>query len=223
MGAPKQLADALADAYPDADCELDHATPFELLVATVLSAQSTDRRVNGVTVELFERYPDAVALAGADADDVAAIIKPVGFYRNKTAAIIAIARTIVDEHDGEVPASLDALVRLPGVGRKTANVVLGNAFDIPGVTPDTHLIRLANRFGWVDSTKPDVVEQAVMELFPAERWTKLSHQVIWHGRRVCHARRPACGACVVRDLCPSRDIGEQDPVVAASLIREPRA
>ncbi|NLE97024.1 MAG: endonuclease III [Propionibacterium sp.] len=216
------MADALAAAYPEADCELDHTSPFTLLVATVLSAQSTDRRVNGVTVELFRRYPGPEALAGADVDDVAAIIKPVGFYRNKAAAIQGLSRIIVDEHDGEVPADLDALVRLPGVGRKTANVVLGNAFGIPGVTPDTHLIRLANRFEWVDSTKPDTVERAVMALVPSERWTKLSHEMIWHGRRVCHARRPACGACVIRELCPSNDIGEQDPDVAASLIREPR-
>lgn len=223
MGPTTAIADALAAAYPDADCELDFTTPFTLLVATVLSAQSTDRRVNGVTAVLFDRYPDPQALAEAEPADVEAIIKPVGFFRNKAAAIQGLSRTIVDEHDGEVPASLDALVKLPGVGRKTANVVLGNAYDIPGVTPDTHLIRLANRFEWVDSTKPDTVERAVMDLFPASRWTKLCHEVIWHGRRVCHARRPACGACVVRDQCPSNDIGEQDPQVAAGLIREPRA
>ncbi|SDL79659.1 endonuclease III [Tessaracoccus oleiagri] len=217
------IAEALAAAYPEAECELDFRSPFELLLATVLSAQSTDRRVNSVTPELFRRWPTPEALAGADPDEVATIIKPVGFFRNKTAAIIGIARAVVDEFDGEVPGSLDELVTLPGVGRKTANVVLGNAFGVPGVTPDTHLIRLTNRFGWVASTKPDVVEQAVMALFPPERWTQLSHEIIWHGRRVCHAKRPACAACVIRDLCPSRDIGEQDPVVAATLIREPRA
>ncbi len=217
------IAEALAVAYPEAECELDFRSPFELLLATVLSAQSTDRRVNSVSPELFRRWPTPEALAGADPDEVAAVIKPVGFFRNKTAAIIGIARAVVDEFDGEVPGTLDELVTLPGVGRKTANVVLGNAFGVPGVTPDTHLIRLTNRFGWVASPKPDVVEQAVMALFPPERWTQLSHEIIWHGRRVCHAKRPACAACVIRDLCPSRDIGEQDPVVAATLIREPRA
>lgn len=217
------IAEALAAAYPEAECELDFRSPFELLLATVLSAQSTDRRVNSVTPELFRRWPTPEALAGADPEEVAAVIKPVGFFRNKTAAIMGIARAVVDEFDGEVPGSLEQLVTLPGVGRKTANVVLGNAFGVPGVTPDTHLIRLTNRFGWVSSTKPDAVEQAVMALFPEERWTQLSHEIIWHGRRVCHAKRPACGACVIRDLCPSRDIGEQDPEVAATLIREPRA
>lgn len=223
MASAAALAEGLAAAYPDAHCELDFTTPFELLLATVLSAQSTDRRVNSVTPELFRRYPTPAALSGADLDDVAAIIRPVGFYRNKSAAIVAIARAVVDEFDGEVPPTLEQLVTLPGVGRKTANVVLGDAFGVPGVTPDTHLIRLTNRFGWVSSTKPDDVERAVMALFPAERWTKLSHQIIWHGRRVCHARRPACGACPVRELCPSNDIGEQDPEIAAGLVREPRA
>lgn len=223
MAGAGALGDALQRAYPDAECELDFRNPFELLVATVLSAQSTDRRVNVVTASLFSRYPDAAALAVADPDDVAAVIQPVGFFRNKTTAIIGLSRVLVDEHDGEVPASLDALVQLPGVGRKTANVVLGNAFGIPGVTPDTHVIRLSNRFGWVQSTKPDVVERALMELFPRYRWTQLCHEMIWHGRRVCHAKRPACGACVLAELCPSNDLGEQDPGVAAGLIREPRA
>ena len=223
MSRAEAINDGLAQAYPDARCELDFGNAFELLVATVLSAQSTDRRVNAVTAELFRRYPTPVALAEADVPTVEELIGPVGFFRNKTTAIIGLSRRIVDEFDGVVPGTLNDLVSLPGVGRKTANVVLGNAFGVPGVTPDTHLIRLANRFGWVSSTKPDVVEQAVGALFPPEEWVMLCHRVIWHGRRCCHARRPACGACPIRDLCPSNDLGEQDPVKAAALIREPRA
>lgn len=213
---------ALARAYPEARCELDFATPFELLVATVLSAQSTDRRVNTVTPRLFARFPTPLALAEADPGDVEEIILSVGFFRAKSAAIIGLARRIVDEFDGRVPDTLAELVTLPGVGRKTANVVLGNAFGVPGVTPDTHLIRVSGRLGWTGSTKPDAVERDVAALFPPEDWVMLCHRVIWHGRRCCHARRPACGACPVRDLCPSNGIGEQDPAVAAQLIREPR-
>ncbi|SHJ22614.1 DNA-(apurinic or apyrimidinic site) lyase /endonuclease III [Tessaracoccus bendigoensis DSM 12906] len=223
MGQPEAINEALAGQYPQARAELDFRSPFELLIATVLSAQSTDRRVNSVTPELFRRYPTPLDLAGAEASDVEAIIQPVGFYRNKTTAIIGLSRRLVDQFDGAVPATLDELVTLPGVGRKTANVVLGNAFGVPGITPDTHLIRLANRFGWVDNTKPDTVERAVGALFPPSEWVMVCHRVIWHGRRCCHARRPACGACVIYDLCPSRDIGEQDRVKAAALIREPRA
>ena len=213
---------ALARAYPEARCELDFATPFELLVATVLSAQSTDRRVNTVTPRLFARFPTPLALAEAEPGDVEEIILSVGFFRAKSAAIIGLARRIVDEFDGRVPDTLAELVTLPGVGRKTANVVLGNAFGVPGVTPDTHLIRVSGRLGWTGSTKPDAVERDVAALFPPEDWVMLCHRVIWHGRRCCHARRPACGACPVRDLCPSNGIGEQDPAVAAQLIREPR-
>lgn len=209
--------------YPDARCELDFTNPFELLVATVLSAQSTDRRVNVVTRELFVEYPDAVALAGAAREDVERIIGPVGFFRNKTTAIIGLSRRIVDDFDGRVPDTLEDLVTLPGVGRKTANVVLGDAFDIPGITPDTHLIRLANRLGWVDSTTPDVVEKAVGELFDPSGWVLLCHRVIWHGRRCCHARGPACGACVLADICPSYGIGETDPEKATTKLREPRS
>ncbi|AQP50284.1 endonuclease III [Tessaracoccus flavescens] len=222
MNQPEAINQALATLYPDARAELDFTSPFELLIATVLSAQSTDRRVNAVTAVLFDRYPTPLALAEADRAQVEEIIQPVGFFRNKTTAIIGLSRSLVDDFDGNVPDTLDELVTLPGVGRKTANVVLGNAFDIPGITPDTHLIRLANRFGWVESTKPDVVEQAVGALFPPSEWVMVCHRVIWHGRRCCHARKPACGACVVYDLCPSRDLGEQDPVKAAKLIREPR-
>ena len=222
MNQPEAINQALATLYPDARAELDYTSPFELLIATVLSAQSTDRRVNAVTAVLFDRYPTPLALAEADRAQVEEIIQPVGFFRNKTTAIIGLSRSLVDDFDGNVPDTLDDLVTLPGVGRKTANVVLGNAFNIPGITPDTHLIRLTNRFGWVESTKPDVVEQAVGALFPPSEWVMVCHRVIWHGRRCCHARKPACGACVVYDLCPSRDLGEQDPVKAAKLIREPR-
>ncbi|MCC2594376.1 endonuclease III [Tessaracoccus sp. OS52] len=223
IAPPAEVNERLSVAYPDARCELDFTSPFELLVATVLSAQSTDRRVNAVTPALFAAYPDAAALAAAEPEAVEQLIGPVGFFRQKTKAIVGLSRAIVDEFDGQVPGTLEELVRLPGVGRKTANVVLGNAFGVPGVTPDTHLIRLANRFGWVASKKPDEVERAVAELFPPEEWVMLCHRVIWHGRRCCHARKPACGACVLADICPSFGEGVTDPDQAILLIREPRA
>jgi len=213
----------LGAQYPESGCELDFTTPFELLVATVLSAQSTDRRVNSVTHDLFASHPDASTLASADREEIEQIIGPVGFFRNKATAIIGLSRQIVDDFDGEVPATLDELVTLPGVGRKTANVVLGDAFGVPGITPDTHLIRLSNRLGWVASTKPDVVEREVGELFDPSDWVVLNHRIIWHGRRRCHARKPACGACVVADLCPAYGEGETDPVKAQALVREPRS
>ncbi|WP_232549094.1 endonuclease III [Propioniciclava soli] len=221
-GQPQAIDAALGELYSDADCELDFTSPLELLVATVLSAQSTDRRVNAVTPALFARYPDAAAYAGADVAELEALITPTGFFRAKAGHLIGIGAALVERFDGAVPGTLADLVTLPGVGRKTANVVLGNAFDVPGLTPDTHFIRLANRFGWVASTKPDAVEQAVGELFPPEDWVQLSHRVIWHGRRRCHARRPACGVCPLEGLCPSYGEGPTDPVVAATLVREPR-
>ncbi len=223
---PRQAAEVnvrLGAQYPDARCELDFTNPFELLVATVLSAQSTDRRVNSVTQELFARHPDASSLASAEREQIERIIGPVGFFRNKTTSIIGLSRMIVDDFDGLVPATLEQLVTLPGVGRKTANVVLGDAFGVPGITPDTHLIRLSNRLGWVDSTKPDVVEREVGELFDPQEWVLLNHRIIWHGRRRCHARKPACGACVVADLCPAYGEGETDPEKAQALVREPRS
>ncbi len=225
-GDPAQAAEVkerLGAQYPDARCELDFTTPFELLVATVLSAQSTDRRVNSVTRELFARHPDAPSLSVADRDEIEQIIGPVGFFRNKTTAIIGLSAKIVDDFDGRVPSTLEELVTLPGVGRKTANVVLGDAFGVPGITPDTHLIRLSNRLGWTQSVKPDVVEQEVGALFDPSDWVRLNHRVIWHGRRCCHARRPACGACVVADLCPAYGDGETDPETARTLLREPRS
>lgn len=218
MESAARVADKLAAAYPDARCELDFTTPFELLVATVLSAQSTDVRVNAVTPKLFDEFPDAEALAVASPERVESIIRPVGMYRNKAAALVGLSQMIFDEHAGAVPDTLERLVALPGVGRKTANVVLGNAFDVPGITPDTHVMRVSNRLGWVDSRNPDVVERRLMELLPRERWTAMSHVLIAHGRRVCHARRPACGACPVADACPSNDCGEQDPTKAAALV-----
>ena len=197
------IGSRLAAAYPDARCDLDHRSPFELLVAVVLSAQTTDARVNQVTPELFTRYPDAERLAEAEQDDVEEIISSLGLYRSKARSLTGLARALVADHDGRVPDSLDELVKLPGVGRKTANVVLGNAFGIPGITPDTHVIRVSNRLGWVHSTEPDDVERAVGALFPPSEWVMLCHRIIWHGRRCCRARKPACTVCPVEDLCPS--------------------
>ncbi|WP_298749113.1 endonuclease III [uncultured Serinicoccus sp.] len=214
----------LHEHYPDARCELDFADAYQLLVATVLSAQTTDVRVNGVTPTLFARYPDARALAAADRTEVETIIQPTGFFRAKTESLLKLGAALVERFGGEVPGRLSDLVTLPGVGRKTANVVLGNAFDVPGITVDTHLGRLARRFGWTDETDPVAVEHAVGALFPRRDWTQLSHVLIFHGRRVCHARRPACGACPVARLCPSYGEGETDPATAARLVRTgPRA
>lgn len=212
----------LAQTYPQARCELDFRTPFELLVATVLSAQSTDKRVNLVTPELFRRFPDAAALAQASPAEVEEMIRPTGFFRAKTESLLGLSRRIVDDFDGAVPGTLAELVTLPGVGRKTANVVLGNAFDVPGITPDTHFLRVTRRMGWTAATKPDPVEREVGALLDPADWVQLCHNVIWHGRRRCHARRPACGACPVATLCPAYGEGETDPAKAAKLVREPR-
>ena len=213
------MARSLAERFPDAHCELDFATPFELLVATVLSAQTTDVRVNSVTPTLFARYPDAAALAAAERADVETIIGPTGFFRAKTESLLRLSAVLVEEYDGQVPGRLVDLVRLPGVGRKTANVVLGNAFGVPGITTDTHFIRLSRRFGWTDHEDPVKVEHAVGALFPRKDWTQLSHTVIFHGRRICHARTPACGACPVARWCPSYGAGETDPARAEQLVR----
>ncbi len=214
--------DLLSRAYPDAACELDFGSPFELLLATVLSAQSTDRRVNGVTPELFARFPTPADLAVADPAEVERIIRPTGFYRAKTEAIVALARDLVDRFDGVVPNTLEELVTLRGVGRKTANVVLGDAFAIPGITTDTHFLRVSRRLGWTGATKPDDVEAEVGALFPEEDWIHVSHLLIWLGRRCCHARRPACGACPVGTACPAYGEGPTDPEIARALVREPR-
>ncbi|MDN6021774.1 MAG: endonuclease III [Acidipropionibacterium jensenii] len=212
----------LAACYPDAHCELDHEGPFQLLVATVLSAQTTDRRVNGVTPILFGRWPDPQSLAGADSAEVEQVIRPLGFYHTKAAAVIGLSEELVDRFDGVVPARIEDLVTLRGVGRKTANVVLGNAFGIPGITPDTHVIRVTRRMGWTSATTPDRIEAEIGELFDPKDWVRLCHVVIWHGRRRCHARRPACGVCPVAALCPSFGEGPTDPQEAARLVREPR-
>jgi endonuclease-3 len=205
--------------YPDAHCELDFSTPLELVVATILSAQCTDKRVNLVTPGLFARYPDAAAYAAADRDEVESLIKSTGFFRAKANSIIGLGRTLCDDFGGEVPGRLPDLVTLPGVGRKTANVVLGNAFGVPGITVDTHFGRLARRFGWTTQTDPDKVETEVGALFVRKDWTMLSHRLIWHGRRRCHARKPACGACPIARLCPSFGEGPTDPLAAAALVK----
>ena len=212
----------LAQTYPQARCELDFTSPLELLVATILSAQSTDRRVNAVTPAVFARYPDAAGYAAADRAELEELIHPTGFFRAKTESLLKLGAALVERFGGEVPGRLEQLVTLPGVGRKTANVVLGDAFGVPGITTDTHFIRLSRRFGWTTSEDPVVIEREVGELFQRRDWTPLSHHVIWHGRRRCHAIRPACGACPVARLCPSFGAGPVDPAVAAKLVREPR-
>lgn len=199
-----EIYDLLQAEYPDAHCELDHENPFQLAVATILSAQTTDVRVNMVTPALFLRFPDAEALANAPQEDVEELVRSTGFFRNKASNIIGFARGLMADHGGEVPADMDALAALPGVGRKTANVILGNAFGInEGVVVDTHIKRLSGRLGFTKETTPEKVERDLMEIFPTERWTMLAHLLIWHGRRVCEARRPRCEECVVSRLCPS--------------------
>lgn len=209
----------LAETYPEARAELDFTTPFELLVVTVLSAQTTDRRVNAASPALFAAYPDATAMAAADRAHLEQLVGPLGFFRQKTDALLKLSAALVERYDGQVPASIEELVTLPGVGRKTANVVLGNAFEVPGITVDTHFGRLVRRLGWTEETDPVKVEHAVGALFPKRDWTMLSHHLIWHGRRVCHAKKPACGACTVARWCPSFGTGPTDPVVAAALVK----
>jgi endonuclease-3 len=217
----RRINRVLAETYPDAHCELDFTNPLELVVATILSAQCTDARVNLVTPALFARYRTAGDYAGADRAELETMIQSTGFFRAKTNSLIGLGQALVERYGGEVPGRLQDLVSLPGVGRKTANVVLGNAFGKPGITVDTHFGRLARRFGWTTETDPDKVEAAVGALFARKDWTMLSHRLIWHGRRRCHARRPACGACPVAALCPSYGEGELDPVRAAELVKSP--
>jgi endonuclease-3 len=216
----RQIGRILARRYPDAHIELDYSTPLELLVATILSAQCTDVRVNLTTPTLFARYRTAADYAAADRGELEELIRPTGFYHAKADTLIKLGQALVERFDGEVPRRMADLVTLPGVGRKTANVVLGNAFGIPGLVVDTHVTRLARRFGWTDSTKPEVIETDVGSLFPRREWTMLSHRLIFHGRRTCHARRPACGACPVARLCPSYGIGETDPRAARRLVKD---
>lgn len=201
--------DELARLYPDAHCELDHRTPYELTVATILSAQCTDKRVNMVTPALFARWPDAAALAGAETSELEDVIKSTGFFRAKAKSLLGMARVVVADHDGAIPADMASLTALPGVGRKTANVVLGNAFGINvGVVVDTHVARLANRLGLARGTDPVKLEQALMKALPRADWTMLSHLLIWHGRRVCDARSPRCGTCTLRPRCPSAPLDQ---------------
>lgn len=202
-----EILDRLFAAYPDAHCELDYRNAYELAVATILSAQCTDKRVNLVTPELFRRWPDAAALAAAPREDIEAVIQSTGFFRNKAKSLSGFANRLMDAHDGEVPAEMESLVALPGIGRKTANVVLGNAFGrTEGIVVDTHVQRLSQRFGLTKESDPVKVERALLPLFPRQHWTILSHLMIWHGRRVCDARKPRCGECSLADICPSASL-----------------
>ena len=215
----RRIARELAVLYPDVYTELNFTTPLELLVATILSAQTTDKRVNLVTPTLFGRYPTAADYAGADREELEKIIQSTGFYHAKTTSLMGLGQALCERFGGEVPGRLKDLVTLPGVGRKTANVVLGNAFGVPGITVDTHFGRLARRFGWTTELDPVKVEAEVATLIPRKEWTDLSQRMIWHGRRVCHSRRPACGACGLAHLCPSYGEGPTDPKVAAKLVK----
>ena len=209
----------LTKTYPNIRCELDFTNPLELIVATVLSAQCTDKRVNKVTPPLFKRYKTAKAYSAAPIEDLEDLIFQTGFYRAKARHIKGLATKLVKEFNGAVPSTLEELITLPGVGRKTANVVLGHAFDIPGITVDTHFGRLSRRFGWTTSKDPVKVEHEVGVLIPQKEWTNLSQRMIWHGRRICHSRKPACGACPLAKLCPSFGIGEMDTARAKLLVK----
>jgi endonuclease III len=215
----RRIVRELARTYPDVRCELDFSSPFELLVATILSAQTTDRRVNNVTPALFAAYPTPPALAAADAHEVEQIIAPTGFFRVKARTIVEMAAALVDRFDAQVPRRLSDLVTLPGVGRKTANVVLGEAFGVPGITVDTHVARVTRRLGLTSATDPVVIEADLGALLARKDWTPASQLIIWHGRRRCHARRPACGACPLARMCPSYGEGPTDPDVAARLVK----
>ena len=215
----RKINKLLTSRYPTARCELDFTTPLELLVATILSAQTTDVRVNLVTPTLFARYPDAAAYAGADRTELEEVIRSTGFFRAKTQSLITLGQSLLERYDGQVPAALADLVTLPGVGRKTANVVLGNAFGIPGLPVDTHVGRVARRLALTALDDPVKVEQELCALIEKREWTMFSHRMIFHGRRTCHARRPACGACPLASLCPSYGIGETDPAAAAALVK----
>jgi endonuclease III len=211
----------LAQAFPNVYCELDFTNPLELTVATILSAQSTDKRVNLTTPALFLKYRTAMDYAAADRAELEELIRPTGFYRNKATSLMKLGQELVERFDGRVPDTLEELVTLPGIGRKTANVVLGNAFDVPGITVDTHFGRLVRRWRWTELEDPVKVEFAIGDLIERKEWTLLSHRVIFHGRRVCHAKKPACGVCVLARDCPSFGIGPTDPLVAAPLVKGP--
>ena len=209
----------LAEMYPDVRTELNFTTPLELLVATILSAQTTDKLVNQVTPVLFSRYRTAADFASADRAELEKIIQATGFFRAKANSLIGLGQALCDRYGGEVPGKQKDLVTLPGVGRKTANVVLGDAFGVPGITVDTHFGRLARRFGWTTQEDPVKVEQDLADLFERRDWTMLSHRLIFHGRRICHSRRPACGACGIGRLCPSFGLGPTDEATARKLVK----
>jgi endonuclease-3 len=219
----RKMAKVLAETHPDAHCELDFETPLQLAVATILSAQATDKKVNEITPIVFGRYLTAADYAAADRAELEEILRPTGFFRAKTDSLIKLGHALVERYDGAVPNTLVDLVSLPGIGRKTANVILGNAFDVPGITVDTHFRRLANRFGWVHEDDPVKIEFLVADLIEKRDWTMLSHRVIFHGRRVCHARKPACGACSLAAMCPSYGTGPTEAAAAAKLLKGPRA
>ncbi|MBB6373275.1 endonuclease-3 [Pseudonocardia eucalypti] len=217
----RRMIRILEQAYPDAHCELDFTTPLELAVATILSAQCTDKRVNEVTPALFARYRTAADYAGADRTELEEMIRPTGFYRNKTNSLMGLGAAVEEKFGGVLPGKLDDLVTLPGIGRKTANVILGNAFDVPGITVDTHFGRLVRRWAWTAEEDPVKVEHAVGALVPRPQWTMVSHYVIFHGRRICHARNPACGVCPLAAECPSYGAGPTEPERAAKLVKGP--
>ncbi len=219
----RRMSRELALIHPDAHCELDFTNPLELAVATILSAQSTDKMINTVTPGLFAKYRTAADYAGADRAELEEILKPTGFFRNKTDSLLKLGQALVERYDGQVPATMADLVALPGIGRKTANVILGNAFGIPGITVDTHFQRLVARWRWTAETDPVKIETAVGKIIERRDWTMLSHRVIFHGRRVCHARKPACGACALARDCPAFGTGPTDPAKAAVLVKGPRA
>ena len=209
----------LSKTYPEVRCELDFKNPLQLLVAVVLSAQCTDKRVNAITPALFKKYKSAKDYAKAPLAEIEQFIYSAGFYHAKARHLQGLGRKIVEEFGGQVPATIGELTTLPGVGRKTANVVLGHAFGIPGITVDTHFGRLSRRFGWTTSLDPVKVEHEVGLLIPEKEWTNLSQRMIWHGRRICHSRKPACGACPVAKICPSVGIGEMDKAKAKLLLK----
>ena len=215
----KAIYRILSKNYPNVRCELDYKNPYQLLVATVLSAQCTDKRVNQTTPALFKKYNSIKKMAAADLKDLQRLVKSTGFYRAKSRNIKMLSQKILTEFNGKVPSDIEDLVTLPGVGRKTANVVLGHGFNIPGITVDTHFGRLSRRFGWSDKKDPVKVEFEVGKLIPEKEWTNLSQRLIWHGRRVCHSRKPACGACALAKLCPAYGIGEIDKVKARKLVK----
>jgi endonuclease-3 len=215
----RRMTRELAETWPDAVTELDFSTPLELAVATILSAQSTDRGVNLVTPTLFAKYPTAADYAAADRGELEELIHSTGFFRNKTTSLIGLGQAVVERFGGVLPHTLDELVTLPGIGRKTANVILGEAFGIPGITVDTHFGRLVRRWQWTAETEPVKVEFAIAEMIPKKDWTLLSQRTIWHGRRICHAKKPACGACPLAHDCPSYGLGPIDPAEAQKLVK----